>query len=233
MSLSIQQLRTWFREFNCRYFGDELPEPRLVVSHARTQLGQFRCQRQRTSWLRKLSPFTTHHSPQASYTIKVSEYYDVGERELQNVLLHEMIHFYISYKGLRDTSAHGPEFRRIMQWLNDEHGWHITVSTNTKGWTVSKPYQQRQLRRRHVIAVETTDGHCYLGVVHADYVKHVDRQATRTPQVKSHRWFTTTDAYFADFPQSRTLRARRLKRADYEQRLRTLENEPHTVPITA
>ena len=90
MSLSVQQLRTWFREFNCRYFGDELPEPRLVVSHARTQLGQFRCQRQRTSWLRKLSPFTTHHSPQASYTIKVSEYYDVGERELQNVLLHRL-----------------------------------------------------------------------------------------------------------------------------------------------
>ena len=213
--MTAEQLRTWFREFNRLYFGDNLPEPRFVVNNARTRLGQYSCQRVRRGWL--------WGTKTVGHTIKVSDYYDVPEREFQNVLLHEMIHFYISYKGIRDTSPHGREFRRLMQWLNTEHGWHITISTRTKSWPVSEHNQARLNVLRRVVAIETAAGHCYFSVVHPDYVRYVDKQATASRQVKSHQWFTTAHPFFADFPQTRSLRGRRLKRPEFEELLRQLQ----------
>ena len=152
----------------------------------------------------------------------MSAYYNVSEREYQNVLLHEMIHYYLSYKGIRDTSPHGREFRRLMEWLNREHGWHITVSTRTKGWDVSAHNQPRLHRQRHVIMVETTDDRCFVGVVHADYVRYVDRQARQSSLVKNHYWFVSDADMFADYPQSRSLRGRRMKRQAFDQLLNQL-----------
>ena len=122
MELTAQILREWFGQFNALYFGNELPEPRFIVNKARHLLGQFSCKKVRQGLFRGYKTI--------GYTIKISEYYDLSAHEYQSTLLHEMIHYYITYARARDTSAHG---KIILQWMQrlTKAGWNITVSSKT------------------------------------------------------------------------------------------------------
>ena len=80
MELTVQLLRDWFGQFNARYFGGELPEPRLAVNKSRRLLGQFSCKKVRKGLFRGYKT--------VGYTIKVSEYYDLSMHEYQSTLLH-------------------------------------------------------------------------------------------------------------------------------------------------
>ena len=66
------------------------------------------------------------------HAIHVSILFEQGENEFKNVLLHEMIHYYIAYNNIQDTGLHGEVFRKMMNWLNSEHGWNMKVSENGK-----------------------------------------------------------------------------------------------------
>ncbi len=208
MELTVAYLREQFNVFNKLYFNSELPEPRLVVSNSRSRLGQFET---------SASLFKRR-----TFCIRVSDYFDVEEREYQNVLLHEMIHYYIAFKKIRDTSSHGREFRRMMHWLNEEHGWHISVSTRTKDWPVAD--RNKKVKTRYVMALQTVDFRYFLSVVHHDYVRYVDKLAKQSVFVQSHEWFVSQDEYFADFPQTRSLRGRRVDKDVYDGILEKLKS---------
>ena len=53
---------------------------------------------------------------------------DIPEREMEDTVIHEMIHLYILSRGIRDTSAHGKVFRSMIADINAKYGRHITVS---------------------------------------------------------------------------------------------------------
>jgi hypothetical protein len=212
MELTVAYLEEQFALFNQQYFNNELPQPRLVVSNSRTQLGRF-CLQRIGSW-----PFGLRKRD--SYTIRVSAYYDVEEKDYQNILLHEMIHYYIAYKHIHDTSSHGAEFERIMNWLNKEHGWNITKMAQTKGWTVAA--RNKKTRSRHVLALQARDGKCYMSVVHPKYIQYVENQLKRIPEITQHEWFVSSSDTFANYSQTRSLRARRLSKDEYERNLMEL-----------
>ena len=131
MTPTREQMRAWFDTFNRQYFNGELPLPRLALGNSRTRLGSMSCRRRRTLTGWRLSDFA----------IRLSTYYDCTEREMQTVLLHEMIHYYIAWKGIRDDAPHGSVFRSIMNRLNTRHGWDISVSASMRG---RKTAAQRQ-----------------------------------------------------------------------------------------
>lgn len=197
MRLTVEHLKEWFAEFNTAYFGGGLPEPRLEVSNSRTMLGQFRCRRQKR-W-----PFGRPRS--TGFTIKVSAFYDTSEREYMNTLLHEMIHYHIAFRGIKDTSPHGKVFREIMERLNRDHGWNIGISARTRGWTVAG----RNMRSSYdILVVRTTDGRRLVAVANPAYKERLDTMAARSAAVDSHVWYTSGDAFFASFPRVRSLRGR-------------------------
>ena len=47
---------------------------------------------------------------------------------MENVVVHEMIHYYIHYNNIQDTSAHGAVFRKMMNDINTRFKRHITIS---------------------------------------------------------------------------------------------------------
>ncbi len=197
MTLTTEHLRLWFTAFNTEYFGGELPEPALKVSNSRTMLGQFTCRRQR-KW-----PFGRNRL--TDFTIKVSAYYDTGEREYRNTLLHEMIHYHIAYRGIRDTAPHGKVFRTVMERLNREHGWNISISTSARKWTVA----ERNVKTGYdVLTIRTADGRNLVTVANPAYKERLDAMARRSRMIAAHRWYTSGDAFFASFPRVRTLRGR-------------------------
>lgn len=204
MTLTKALLEQWFEQFNRLYFAGELPLPRLALSKARTRLGTMSCRRERSFLKTVLKDFT----------IRVSTYYEQDQRGYQTVLLHEMIHYYIAFKGLRDDAPHGRIFRRMMTELNTRHGWNISVSTSMRGaaTTVKKPQQQRL-----VLTIKMKNGERWVSVVNPRYAKSIAARLRRLPQVASFGWYASSDSFFANFPQARSLRGRKVSEDFFEQ----------------
>ena len=205
MQITTTHLKTWFNELNKRYFNDELPIPQLAVGNSRTRLGTMSCKVRRTPVSRK------HYD----HCIRLSNYYDISEDEFKNVFLHEMIHYYISVKGIKDTSAHGGVFRRMMKALNAD-GWHITIREKSK-----LPVSEHNIKRQQnnvVVAIETRTGAKLLSVVSPAYTKRIDTALSHSPEVASKAWFITTDESFNTWPKVRTPKARRVSEAEYKEK---------------
>lgn len=207
MTPTREQMRAWFDTFNRQYFNGELPLPRLALGNSRTRLGSMSCRRRRTLTGWRFSDFA----------IRLSTYYDCTEREMQTVLLHEMIHYYITWKGIRDDAPHGSVFRSIMNRLNTRHGWDISVSASMRGRKTAAPHNDR--RPRLVLALENSRGECFLTVVNPRYAAQLKSRLKNAADATQRAWFVSTDPFFSDFTTVRSLRARKVKREVFDEKI--------------
>lgn len=120
---TIEFTKQKFEDFNKLIFHSELPLPSLRIGTARTQLG---------SMMRKTERHFMSRETTYSYRLTLSRCYDISEREWEDVIIHEMIHYYIFLKNLKDTSAHGKMFRELMQTINTTYGRHISISRSSQ-----------------------------------------------------------------------------------------------------
>lgn len=206
MTPSIDFLQGQFHTFNKAYFDGDLPMPRFVITHARTVLGQFVCTK-RSAWL-------FFGGEPRDCTIKISSFYDMPEREYQNTLLHEMIHYYISYKRIKDTSPHGRVFRQIMRQLNDE-GWNVSVRGKTTGYVIA--HRTDKNRFRTILAIKTTDGRFFVSVVQPSAIVKIEAMIKREPIIEIHTWLRSSEENFSRFPTVRTLRGKRVTEEEYNR----------------
>lgn len=204
--MTLQVLRDWFATFNARYFGNALPVPRFVISHAKRSLGQFCCRKERQSL------FSSRWKT-SGYTIKMSDFYQLTEHEQQSVLLHEMIHFYITFTQTRDTSAHGRVFRQWMTRLNAD-GWGITITSRNHQTAADEGHAKRQYL---LLALTTTAGKHIVSVVNPAYRRYLEQLIERHPVICSHQWIVSSDQKYAAWPQVRSLRGHAINAAEYAQ----------------
>ena len=204
-------MEEWFKRFDQEYFGGKLPLPELGLTRAKTRLGQLAFKRSSRWGRTKLYDFK----------LSMSTYYDMTDKQAKSVLLHEMIHYIIGYTGLKDTAPHGVVFRGMMDNLNRKHGWDIRVMTSTKGWKVSEKVEARKKaagpQTYLILAVELKDGKHFLSRVSPRFARSLERQLLTAKEVSSYDWYTTQESYFEDFPQVRSLRGRRITKADFEK----------------
>lgn len=209
MQVTPQLLREWFAVFNRMYFENKLDEPALAVGRSRTRLGSL-------SWKTHRRLFG---SSKCDYTIRLSNYYDVEERDFKNVLLHEMIHLFIESQRLKDTSSHGVVFRKMMKAINAD-GWNISVTGKIDESRRANASVKKQ--RRVVLAVVTkTDKHL-LSVVNLHYVRKLNGMIGGVREVKSYSWHVSDDDFFASFPVVRTLRGRIVSADVFAEKLSTM-----------
>lgn len=211
MIVTVEWMEEWFRRFDHDYFGGKLPVPELGLTRAKTRLGQLAYKRA-TRWGRtKLYAFK----------LSMSTYYDMTDRQAKSVLLHEMIHYIIGFTGLKDTAPHGIVFRGMMDNLNRKYGWDIRVMTSTKGWKVSEWAEERQKAKGPqiylMLAIEMQDGKHYLSRVNPSFARRIESKLAQVRELRSHRWYTTHEPYFEDYPQVRSLRGRRISKSDFEK----------------
>ena len=211
MIVTIDWMEEWFKRFDQEYFGGKLPLPELSLTRAKTRLGQLAFKRASRWGRTKLYDFK----------LSMSTYYDMTEQQAKSVLLHEMIHYIIGYTGLKDTAPHGVVFRGMMDNLNRKYGWDIRVMTSTKGWKVSERVaEKKKAKGPHtylMLAIELKDGKFYLSRVNPGFARRIEKQLPMVRELRSHRWYTTQESYFEDYPQVRSLRGRRITKNDFEK----------------
>ena len=127
--------------------------------------------------------------------------YDLPTDTLVDIILHEMIHCCIAVHGLKDSSSHGPVFKKMMDTINERFGRHITVSFPIPDDVAKASSDTR--RRWHVVAVaDTTDGRRGFRVLPrvVETIIEFNYALARSSQVSKLRFFLTDDPFFNDYP---------------------------------
>ena len=202
MVLTVDLLQQWFARFNKLYFKTTLPVPPFRLANASTRLGYLKCE-----YVRK-GPFS---KPKRNHSIHISTYYDLTERGYQTVLLHEMIHYYISFHQLKDTSPHGVLFRKMMEQINS-CGWNITVSTNVSGIaTNAGAARKREAKPFLLLVIKTCRGETFISSVSPGSAARIHEDIRRVGSVLvEEKWYVSDDARFASFPKVRSMRGHRV-----------------------
>ena len=119
-----------FWECNRLYFDHQLQTPKFGLMHTYRNLGKFEYR-----WGEKKKTVKKRYM-----AILMSDYFDFDEETFRNIMVHEMIHYYLYLNDpcecsafsrfLRlfgfKSSAHGPEFMAMAQRLNEQYGLNIT-----------------------------------------------------------------------------------------------------------
>lgn len=203
-------LRAAFDKYNALIFDGRLPVPRLRLSKAKTRLGQMAC---KWKTVRGRTTFS-------DYCISVSTYYALTQEQLDDVLIHEMIHYSIAYTGLKDNAPHGIVFRGMMDNINRRFGRHIAVSVNTRS---IRPRVPQAPRTCLVLALKMKNGSRYLSSVSPASAGRLELSLSRSSEVESHVWYQTEDEYFSSMPRVRSLRGRKVSADFFDEMTRKMK----------
>ena len=121
-----------FWECNQMYFNHQLQTPKFGLIHTYRNLGKFEYR-----WGEKKKPVKKRHM-----VILMSDYFDFDEDTFRNIMVHEMIHYYLYLNSTSDCSTfssflrvmgiknsdHGPEFMAIAELLNQKYGLNISIT---------------------------------------------------------------------------------------------------------
>lgn len=117
MKITKKLIKQKFDEYNELYFNSELPKCEIRISSAYRYYGLFQCK------------FDEKYKRVTCKSISISDLYDYTEENLKNILVHEMIHYYLiqNKKLFKDSIKHGPEFQKMMKDFNEKYNLNIRI----------------------------------------------------------------------------------------------------------
>lgn len=131
MIITLKEIREQFDIWNEKAFNNELPVPLFELMQTKRTLGQF-CPRKIMGGY--------------SYKIRISVFYDRPLQSYIDTIVHEMLHFYIKFKGIKDTSSHGREWKRRAAELSRKFNLTIT-RTNPAGGGISEAVIEKKMSK--------------------------------------------------------------------------------------
>ena len=207
MRANIFFVKERFDHFNSLCFEDKLPKVRLRMSSSLRTLGTLRYPRQ----------FTTKTSP-SEITLSISNRLDQDVSIIEDTIIHEMIHLYILWFRIKDTSTHGEIFKRIMTHINRKHNRHITI---THKGSVEEKTTDRILKPRLVLVSKLKSGEDVVTVCSPRFTLPIFRKLSKSPVVRTIMIIVSYDPIFAHYPASRTPKIYNIDPSHLEKALKT------------
>lgn len=198
MRPTIEYIERKFDEFNRLMFAGRLPRLPVRLSDAKTFLGAC------CSKVRRLPDGRGQHY---DFELRINTRVDLPERVVEDTVIHEMIHYFILYNGLADTSPHGQIFTSLMRSLNATFGRNVAVSHKYDD------AQSQQAAGQHpvwhvVAAVRFRSGRSGVKVLPRVAPKIVDyhTRVLASPEVEDVTLVLTNNPFFNRYPTSAALR---------------------------
>lgn len=211
MKATKEYVERRFAEFNRLMFGGRLPLPPVRLSDAGSFLGQC---------VSKSRRLPDGHAENYDFELRINTRYDLPEHTLEDVIIHEMIHYFIAYNGLRDSSPHGRLFKALMQSINTAFNRNLSISHKL---TPEQKEQAVSARRTlHVIAaVYFRSGQTGVKVLPRVVTKILDydNKARRHPDVRQVEYYLHDNPYFNRYPTSAALRVHDIDPATLKENL--------------
>ena len=105
-----------FDTCNMEYFEGKLLFPQFGLLHSYRTCGYFHYIK--GGWFDK-----TVYDP----IISITDYYAFSEEQFRDIMVHEMIHYYLAYTGLDRRCKHGREFKKKAEELNKKYHLNVTI----------------------------------------------------------------------------------------------------------
>ena len=114
-----EYLEEKYTSFNNQIFEGQLPVIPIKLGKSKSALGYLKFRRHKSLFGKESL---------SGFSIIISTFFDLTEAEIEDTLIHEMIHYYIYFNNIKDTSSHGPYFREKMAEINHLFGRNIHIS---------------------------------------------------------------------------------------------------------
>lgn len=180
-----------------------------MLSRARTFVGKFEARGKR-DWMGR-----THWN----YVLRFSTAFDLPQEELEDTILHEMIHFSLRVSDRRDATPHGPKFRTMMEIINERFNRHITVSHDSKG--KGSPVLRRA--SWHIVGVVSfRDGRKGIKVLPRieQRVLEWNRRVLTSSTVTSTKYYLALHELFQRYPNSTAMKVGIVDEAELNEALK-------------
>jgi len=193
MTLTVEYLEERFDTFNRMCFEGALPRIPIRLSGARSFVGRLQYRPVR-DWLGRIVR-------REDFVLRISNRYDLSQQEIEDTLIHEMIHYWIAYNGIKDNATHGKAFRAKMLEINKLYGRHLTISHKT---TAEELDRDTRITDHNLCVTRLADGRTAVTVCVRSAVNAINRTLQWSPTVRSAQWYTSRDPWFNRFPRCRT-----------------------------
>lgn len=185
MEITTKLIFDIFNEYNKKIFNNILPRPTIEICDVKSYHGKMK---------------SDGHGPDAKYTLSINNRYPKQRKELEDVIIHEMIHQYLKVINKNDQTSHGPKFKAMMNMINTVWERHISISIIAND---ENPIRIKG-EMRCVCAVQFKDGR--------NGFKVVPRQTRRIIQfyklmegwekVESFSFYVLRSEFFMNYPNS-------------------------------
>ena len=124
MEICENDIFEYFCKYNDKFFGGILPIPNCVVRHSYRTLGYYHCDRDGYGGY--------------THTIEISDNYDYYKGQFRDILMHEMIHYYLFYTGADKRCRHGKKFKQMAKDFNQRYGMDINRRADLMFYRIKK-----------------------------------------------------------------------------------------------
>lgn len=196
-------------------FEGELPRIPIELSDAKTFLGKCVFKKHRNAFGKTVL---------SDFKLRFNTRIDLSERELEDIILHEMIHYYIGYNQLDDSSAHGPLYRQIMNNINSKYGRNITVSHKSSN-EQKEQLQDKRIRFHVVAVVKFHDGRTGIKVLPrvVRSIRYYYNQVLLSPEISSIDLYMSNNVFFNRYPNSSALKVHFIENETIVEQLKDAE----------
>lgn len=124
MELTKEFLIKQFNILNKEFFNGELPSIEIKISRTKNVFGKY---------MFKLPCFANGYK-EVPMSISISKFWIRTRKEYIETLMHEMIHYYLSYKMIgRTEDPHGYHFQKMMREINNKSDYNISIRSSSNG----------------------------------------------------------------------------------------------------
>lgn len=192
MKATIEYIERRFAEFNQQMFEGKLQPLPFKLTSARTFLGQLRYVK---------VPQRDGSTRFDGFQFVISTQVDLPEGEVEDTIIHEMIHYYILSNQMHDTSAHGEIFHRMMYDINRRFNRAITVVHQRTREEEDQDTEECQ----HLLCVtRLRTNQMYVTLARPSRLLQLWDAMPQQTDVAECQWYTTRDPYFNRYPRALT-----------------------------
>lgn len=195
--IDLNYIASRFEYFNRLCFEGSLSTPPFRINRARKTLGKIVFKKQRTLTGR-------WRYSQLEFVMSGVGVAGLPTEEVDDIILHEMIHYYILSNQMQDTSAHGALFRREMQRINKQYARHITISR--KEDRISEECEISHERQSLVAVIHFRDGILGVMTVAQTRLFQLWDFLDNAPSVAFADWYVSQNPFFGRMPRRTTPR---------------------------
>ena len=208
MTATLEYIERKFQEFNEQMFEGKLKPLPFKLSSARTFLGQVR-------FYQEKSPDGTMHY--MNFQFVISTKVDLPEAEVEDTIIHEMIHYWILSNQMQDNAPHGDIFIRKMQEINMKYNRNLSVAHKA---TKEEADQDKEIRQHLICVVRFKTNQMGITIANKSRLFQLWDELPNFPKVAECNWYLSTDPYFNRYPRASSAKVYPIPRAELEEHIK-------------